>query len=524
MCSDLTRGFCLSLLLAATPVSAQAGKIYGLVIGVDEYQFISDLNGAVNDARDIEDALTGLGADVTTLIDGAASRAAILGEWRRLAVNLQPDDQLIVTYAGHGSNEPEAIEGSEQDGRDETLLLAGFSPYGTAAGERIRDDEIAELLSLSRPGQVIFVADACHSGTLSRNLAPSLGYRYVSVDGITNDPLPPPPPRTAEAASRERTALFLAAADDSEKTPEFLINGQPRGALSYSFAASLRDASADENADNKLTKGEIETYVRRKVRAVSQGSQRPQVSPAGQNDTLLFATKRQLDRTEDPVADIVKLPFEALPRVAFYPDGSTMDAVDGITSVANPEQAALRLDAETGAVHSMVGDKLLQTQSGNEIADIQAVVDKLRFVEAMAPFSGPLNIRFDSGDRTYLQNEVLRIEAHSRKTRHIALLNIASNGEISFLYPIPSLGDPKTVSAQDTLRIPVEVEGPFGADHVLAIETGTPTPELLNLMRSFDGTRDLPAFWNSFRHFVSTQDTLPTVAVFPFHTASGQEG
>lgn len=512
------------MMIAIAPIPAQAGKIYGLVIGVDEYQFISDLNGAVNDARDIENALTDLGADVTTLIDGAASRSAIMNEWRRLAINLQPEDQLIVTYAGHGSNEPEAIKGSEQDGRDETLLLAGFSPYGAAAGERIRDDEIAELLSLSRPGQVIFVADACHSGTLSRNLAPSLGYRYVSVDGITDDPLPPPPPRTAEAESREQTALFLGAADDSEKTPEFLIDGQPRGALSYSFAASLRDALADENADNQLTKGEIETYVRRKVRAISQGSQRPQVSPAGQSNTPLFTTKRQLGRADDRAKDLVDVPFKDLPPIAMYHNGAIAEPVVGITKVSDPKMAKLRLSPETGAIYSMVGDILMQPPSGAAAANVQAVVDKLRFVEAMTPFSGPLDIHFDGGDRTYLQDDIVKIEAHGRKTQHIALLNIASNGEISFLYPIPSLGDPKTVNAKDTLRIPVKVEGPFGADHVLAIETASSAPALLQLIEYYDGTSDLPAFWNSFRHFVLTQDTQPTVAIFPFHTAAGQEG
>ncbi|MDA8747900.1 caspase family protein, partial [Litoreibacter sp.] len=227
----MMRALCILLVLATAPVPALAGKIYGLVIGVDEYQFITDLNGAVNDARDIADALGGLGAEVTILLDGAASRRAVMREWRRIATEMLPDDQLIVTYAGHGSNEPEAVKGSEQDGRDETLLLAGFSPYGAAAGERIRDDEIADLLDLSEPGQVIFVADACHSGTLSRNLAPSLGFRYVAVDGIKNDPLPPPPARVAERETRDQTALFLAAADDSEKTPEFLIDGKPRGAL-----------------------------------------------------------------------------------------------------------------------------------------------------------------------------------------------------------------------------------------------------------------------------------------------------
>ena len=515
------RGFCLSIALALAPIPALAGKIYGLVIGVDEYQFITDLNGAVNDARDIEDALNGIGAEVTTLLDGEASRAAVLGEWRRLATNLQPDDQLIVTYAGHGSNEPEAVKGSEQDGRDENLLLAGFSPYGTSAGERIRDDEIAELLGLSRPGQVIFVADACHSGTLSRNLEPSLGYRYVAVNGIKNDPLPPPPPRAAESETREQTALFLAAADDSEKTPEFLINGVPRGALSYSFAASLRDHAADENADNRLTKGEIETFVRRKVRAVSQGSQRPQVSPAGQSDALIFAFQRQLSRIDDVAALAKPQPFDALPPVAFFSDGAPLNMLKGVTTVTDPAQADIRLSTKTGALHSMVGDELLRTNSNDQV---QGAIDKIRVINALDAFAGSLDISFTHGDQTYFQGDIVKIEARHRTSRHIALLNIAATGEISFLYPLPALGDPSSTSSHDILRLPVEVKAPFGADHVLAIETDAPDTALLKLLANFDGSRDLAGFWNAYRSFAAAQTKAPTVAVFPFHTAAGREG
>src|SRR6056297_1233631 len=128
---------------------ALAERSYGLVIGIDDYAFIPDLYGAVNDAEDIADALAGSGAEVTLLLDGAATRAAILGAWEGILDRAAPGDRLVVSYAGHGSNEPEHVAGSEEDGRDENFLLAGFAPRGAAAGERIRDDEIAEFLARS---------------------------------------------------------------------------------------------------------------------------------------------------------------------------------------------------------------------------------------------------------------------------------------------------------------------------------------------------------------------------------------
>ena len=44
-------------LSSAAPVSAEASKTVALVIGIDEYEHISDLSGAVNDAVDIAEAV-----------------------------------------------------------------------------------------------------------------------------------------------------------------------------------------------------------------------------------------------------------------------------------------------------------------------------------------------------------------------------------------------------------------------------------------------------------------------------------
>ena len=146
--------------MIAPPVAAN-GKVYGLVIGINDYPIIGDLEGAVNDANDIASAITELpGAEVTKFTDSEATRDAIFEAWRQKALAAQPGDTLIVTFAGHGGQEPEAYPGNELDGHDETLLLSGFRPQGADAAHRIRDDEIAELIALAHPGvSVIFLVD-----------------------------------------------------------------------------------------------------------------------------------------------------------------------------------------------------------------------------------------------------------------------------------------------------------------------------------------------------------------------------
>ncbi|WP_347313403.1 caspase family protein [Defluviimonas sp. SAOS-178_SWC] len=516
----------LIAVLALAPVSAEAGRIYGLVIGIDDYSFVPDLHGAVNDASDIADALTELDAEVVTLLDHAASREAILAEWRRLATGLGPDDQLIVSYAGHGSNEPEHFVGSEKDGRDETLLLSGFAPYGPAAAERIRDDEIAELIALAGDGQTIFVADACHSGTLSRNLAPALGFRYVSVGKIEADPLPPPPPRTSTAEGRDVAALFIAAADDSEKTPEFLIDGRPRGALSYAFAASLRGA-ADADGDRVLTKGEIETYVRRKIRSVSQGSQRPQVEPAGESDRVVIALPGA--PAEPSGTRPTDRGFDALPPVTLSHNGGPeadriLAPLRGVTLVANGTPADLRLDLGVGSLLSMVGDVVREIGTTPPQAmreDVQSAVDTLRLTTALTAMGSDLDVSFAGGDRTYRRDDVVSVRVTGRESAGLALLNIASDGEIAFLYPRTDLGDPAEITRDASLDLPLRVQAPFGADTVIAVETDGPAPELREMLQLLDGSHDVAGFWEGFRRFARSQRVAPRIAVFPFHTTRG---
>lgn len=512
---------CLTGVLMA-PEAVLASKTYGLVIGVDEYQYISDLHGAENDARDIANALSGLGADVTMLLNSDATREAVLSTWRDLATRLKPEDQLIVSYAGHGSHEPEHHKGSEADGRDETLLLSGFSPYGPAAAERIRDDEIGELLALTK-GQVIFVADACHSGTVARTLTPTLGYRYVAVDGIIEDPLPPPPPPKAHEAEKADAALFIAAGNDSEKTPEFLIDGKPRGALSYAFANSLRGNAADENGDQILSKGEVETFVRKTVREVSRGVQRPQVSPAGGNDLELFALTLASD-ISPPLPPIFERDFDQLFDLAIHIPGLDFQNLEGARMMPVPGAAEFVFDLNARKVTSMVGDVVrdLPERPWNELrGEVQKTIDTLRLVTTLRVMPSDLDVRFADGDRLYDEGDTVTVQVEGRRQDNLILMNIAANGEMAFLYPLSEFGDPNSVAAWNRLNLDLRVQAPFGSDHILAIEAPDDNRALVAALSRFHGTRDVRGLWASLR---SNATDHMNFAIFPFHTRAGREG
>lgn len=521
----LRRSALLFLLTGCLQTGEAWGRTYALVIGIDDYRFLPDLHGAVNDANDIADALRSAGAEVVTLLDADASRAAILTEWRRLASGIGTGDQLIVSYAGHGSNEPESTAGNELDSRDETLILSGFSPVGAPAAERIRDDEIADLIALAGEGRTIFVADACHSGTLSRTLAPALGYRYVSVGKIEADPLPPPPPRAHGDDGRETAALFLGAADDSEKTPEFLIDGHPRGALSYSFASAIRGA-ADTDGDGILTKREIETHVRKTIRSVSDGSQRPQVAPAGEGDRIIFqvggAAARPIAATASAAPVFASLAPVTVSLTGVSGEHPLHGTLAGVTLVAPRNPADLRVDLRFGTITSMVGDLVgafAPDRPSSASAAIQAAADTHRLTAAIRGLQSDLEVGFQGGDRTYRHGEEALVEIAGRRSPYLTLLGIAPDGVISVLYPRPELGDPPALSVDMAPDLVLQVTPPFGADLIVAIETPRHATELDALLSSVDGSQGVSSLWDGLRPFFSRPDLRPRIGAFAFFSS-----
>src|SRR6266849_9136999 len=76
---------------AATIRPPQRGEVRALVIGIDAYQFVPQLRGAVADARDIESTLRRQGVtDVTALYDASADRATVMRALDQLLQRSQP--------------------------------------------------------------------------------------------------------------------------------------------------------------------------------------------------------------------------------------------------------------------------------------------------------------------------------------------------------------------------------------------------------------------------------------------------
>jgi Caspase domain len=151
-----------AVLLPAAP--ALSAELYGLTVGIDDYEgTVNDLDGAVNDAKDVAQALDRAGArEVVRLFNDDASKAAITVAWDKLLAKAKPGDTIVFSYAGHGGQEP-APPTRHDKKAIESFLLGHFEPSGPGTRERILDDEMfAWLEEADRRGvKVVFVADSC---------------------------------------------------------------------------------------------------------------------------------------------------------------------------------------------------------------------------------------------------------------------------------------------------------------------------------------------------------------------------
>src|SRR3954454_15812845 len=200
------------------------GAVRGLIIGIDAYQHVRQLKGAVADARDIEKSLRSMGvSDVTLLLDGRASRDIILQTIGDLVQRTSPNDLVVLSIAGHGAQEPETIKGSEPDGMQDVFLLPGFAPTPEGSRQRILGGEFNHFIRQFelRGAKILFVADTCHGGGMAREVAPraaEMSFRQVPSYTLSVDRLNPVVDKADPVTDLDLdNTAFLAAVDRNTK-------------------------------------------------------------------------------------------------------------------------------------------------------------------------------------------------------------------------------------------------------------------------------------------------------------------
>lgn len=262
----------LAASLAAGPVDAGQKA---LLIGIGEYPWLPpafQLSGPPNDVRAMREFLVGewgfSAADIRVLVDGDATKSGILdamGNW--LPEVTKEGDRVVIYYSGHGSQVRDD-GGDERDGMDETFVPHDYGRGEAADSDMLRDDEVADALAGLSGRQVVFIADSCHSGTVTR----SIGIGAMStVQDVKPRYLP----------SRVTTRSIAKGRNEEPVSEEIDVHLTLSAAMPYQLAweedgagiftrhliEALTDLKADLNGNGRVTSAEFIDHVAPKTEA-----------------------------------------------------------------------------------------------------------------------------------------------------------------------------------------------------------------------------------------------------------------
>lgn len=233
------------------PVRIEASKnvkIYAVIVGVGRYTAMPSLRFTDDDAYRFYSFLKSPegGAlpdeQITVLVDENATREAILRAMRQFFLKADENDVVLFFFSGHG------LEGC--------FLPVDFDGFNN----KLRHEEVKQVLLQSKAKHKLCIADACHSGTLNYGLA-AKGPAPVSLNKYYQ----------AFEESSGGIALLMSSKGEELSLED---HGLRQGVFTYYLLRGMKGA-ANANGDNIITIRELYTYVHAKVREYTSNVQNP---------------------------------------------------------------------------------------------------------------------------------------------------------------------------------------------------------------------------------------------------------
>ena len=249
------------ILLFAYGLAITTDDIYdnswALIIGIDKYQNVQNLNYAVKDAESIQDILVNSfnfpEGNITLLKNEEANKDAILKAFSDLTIKAEYNDRVLIYFAGHGET-MDLTEGGERgyllpvDGDRKNLYLSSIGM-----------DELEKISEMSKAKHMLYLVDACYGGIAA------VGSRGLP-DSTTPDFI--------EKITRNRAVQIITAGGRGEQVIEKSKWGH--SAFTLNLKRGLGDGNADMNGDGYITANELGMFLREKVTIDSENQQTPQ--------------------------------------------------------------------------------------------------------------------------------------------------------------------------------------------------------------------------------------------------------
>jgi len=230
---------------------------WAVIIGIDKYDNLSNLDYAVADAEAVKELLINKfdypEENIKLLLNEEANKANIVKVISDVSLKAGEDDRILVFYAGHGETMP------LPDGGEMGYLVPIDGNQDNLFASAIPMDDLKRLSNMSKAKHMLFLVDACYGGLAavgSRGLEPAKTPNYI--EKITN------------IKSRQ----IITAGGKDEKVFEKSEWGH--SAYTKNLLSALEDGYADSNGDGYITADELGDYLSEKVSIDSENQQTPQ--------------------------------------------------------------------------------------------------------------------------------------------------------------------------------------------------------------------------------------------------------
>jgi hypothetical protein len=231
----------------------QYSKSWAVVIGINDYQHISLLENAVNDAKQLADLLRNVGFDeVIELYDHNATKNCIISlivDDDQLPNKINFDDRLLFFFSGHGITHTHKGDGSKTG-----YLIPSDGEIGKWSSMVEFNDLVQKCINMINVKHVLFLLDCCFSGIAS--------LRSIPTDN-TPIPLMPTDEFVLSCTSKKARQIIAAGLADQPVLDDSIFKGH--SPFTGAIIQGLRTWEADLHEDGIITASELATYLERKV-------------------------------------------------------------------------------------------------------------------------------------------------------------------------------------------------------------------------------------------------------------------
>jgi hypothetical protein len=239
-----------------------------LLVGINNYKKVNDLNGCINDVTNIRSILKTYydytNSGIRVLIDNRAGRDEILMRLKAIISESKSGDEVFFSFSGHGSQVRDR-NGDELKDRLDEIICCWNMDWDKKT--YIIDDELGSIINGVKSGVKISVLlDCCFSGTGIKSVE-NVTYRYnlppldilCRHEGEEHLLIPKVPLRKIIKQNIKKKGseiVFWAGCAEGQYAADAYIKKDYNGAFTYYWCKTIRDSNA------KLSDAQLISRVR----------------------------------------------------------------------------------------------------------------------------------------------------------------------------------------------------------------------------------------------------------------------